>query len=220
LLVSFLSGLPSASSFRRIALDSISQALLGANNWARSFAQALVAVGCPFELQQDIMVGVDPMAICRLFSEQRSSIFTPTADNLDPRTCPSQGVIVCTYARWFQRPNWAHVTTPLIHLPLPPKILRLFFRFRAGCSGLPIDIGRRSRIPRAQRYCLKCASQSVCDEYHLIFECPALVPLRVQFSSIFTFPTRNMLSFMWQKDTCAVALFVARALEFMGVTSA
>jgi hypothetical protein len=26
-----------------------------------------------------------------------------------------------------------------------------------------------------------------------------------------------MLSFMWQKDTCAVALFVARALDSMGV---
>jgi len=64
---------------------------------------------------------------------------------------------------------------------------------------------------------LKCAAPSVCDEYHLVFECFALAPLRVQFSSLFTPATQSMLSFMWQRDTCAVALFVARALDFMGV---
>ena len=134
-------------------------------------------------------------------------ILTPTADNLDPRTCPSQGVIACTYARWFQRPSWAFVKTTPLHLSLPPTILRLFIRFRAGCSGLPIDTGRRQHVPHAQRHCSKCASPSVCDECHLIFECPALTPLRVQFSSLFTPATQCMLGFMWQKDMCAVAMF-------------
>jgi len=90
----------------------------------------------------------------------------------------------------------------------------------AGCSGLPIDTGRHTRFyptPRAQRRCLKCTAPSVCDEYHLVFECSALAPLRVQFSSLFTPATQSMLSFMWQKDSCAVVLFVASALEFMGV---
>jgi hypothetical protein len=215
-----LGALPHASTFRRIALDSVSQALLGNNNWATSFAQALLAIGYPLQLEQDNMAVIDPVAIRRLLSERRSSVFTPTPDNLDPRTCPSQGVIVCTYARWFQKPPWAIVRTPPLHLPLPPKILRLFFRFRAGCSGLPIDTGRHTRpypTPRAQRRCLKCTAPSVCDEYHLVFECSALAPHRVQFSSLFTPATQSMLSFMWQKDTCAVALFVARALDSMGV---
>jgi len=159
------------------------------------------------------------VAIRRLLSERRTSIFTPTPDNLDPRTCPSQGVIVCTFALWFQRPPWAIVRTPPLHLPSPP-IMLLFIRFRARCSSLPIDIGRRTRpypTPRAQRRCLKCTAPSVCDEYHLGFECSALAPLRVQFSSLFTPATQSMLSCMWQKDACAVALFVARALDFMGV---
>jgi hypothetical protein len=78
---------------------------------------------------------------------------------------------------------------PLLHLALPPGTLRIFFRFRSGCSGLPMDTGRRRRpfpIPRAQRFCLKCASQSVCDEYYVIFERTALAPIRAQFSALFT----------------------------------
>lgn len=218
--------LPSHSIFRKIALDSISQALLGSNNWARSFAQALVAIDYPFQLVSGSMALVDcriTTAIRRLLSERRSSVFVPTDDNLDPRTCPSQGVILCTYARWFQRPYGARARVPPLHLSLPPKMLRLFIRFRSGCSGLPIDTGRHARpisTPRQQRYCRKCAPQTVCDEYHLIFECPALAPLRTQFSSLFTPATQCMLGFMWQEDTIAVATFVAQALEFMGVATA
>jgi len=40
---------------------------------------------------------------------------------------------------------------------------------------------------------------------------------KVSTTSLFTPATQSMLSFMWQKDTCAVALFVARALDSMGV---
>jgi len=123
------------------------QALLGTNNWAKSFAQALLAIGYPLQLEQDNMEVIDPVAIRRLLSERRSSIFTPTPDNLDPRTCPSESVIVCTYARWFQKPPWAIVRTPpnscgcfsvlepgavafplipaAIRVPTPPLVLRV-----------------------------------------------------------------------------------------------
>ena len=110
---------------------------------------------------------------------------------------------------------------PPIRLPLPCRGLRLFFRFRMGCSGLPIDTGRPTRphpTPRAQRVFVKCASQSVCDEYHVVFECPALAPFRGQYSSLFTPATRSMVRFMWQLDTCAVAMFVAHALRFTAGT--
>jgi hypothetical protein len=102
---------------------------------------------------------------------------------------------------------------PLLHLALPPSTLHLFFRFRSGCRGLPIDTGSRRRpfpIPRAKRFCLKYASQLDCDEFHVIFECTALAPIREQFSALFTLATQSMLGFMWQKDTFAVAAFVAR----------
>jgi hypothetical protein len=111
---------------------------------------------------------------------------------------------------------------PLLHLALPPSILRLFFRFRLGCSGPPIDTGRRRcpfPIPRAQSFCLKCAAQSVCDEFHVILECTALAPIREQFSALFPSATQSMLGFMWQKDTYAVAVFVARCLRYLDVAN-
>jgi hypothetical protein len=127
-------------------------------------------------------------------------------------------VIACTYARWFQQPVSARNRASLLHLALPPSTLRLFFRIRSGCSGLPIDTGRRRRpfpIPRAQRFCLICASQLVCDEFHVKFECTALAPIREQFSALFTSATQSMLGFMWQQDKYAVAVFVARCLRYL-----
>ncbi len=44
-----------------------------------------------------------------------------------------------------------------------------------------------------------------------------LAPLRVQYSMLFAPAARTMVRFMWQLDTCAVAMFVAHALRFMDV---
>jgi hypothetical protein len=155
------------SLFRRVALDSVSQALLGTINWASSFAKALLDVGYPFLLMPGTMEVVDSTLVRHLLAQQLAPFFVPTLDNIHPRSCPSAGVIACTYARWFQQPISARNKASLLHLALPPGTLRLVFRFRSGCSGFPIDTGRRRHpfpIPRAQRFCLKCASQSVCDE--------------------------------------------------------
>jgi hypothetical protein len=59
--------------------------------------------------------------------------------------------------------------------------------------------------------------QSVCDEYHMVFECSALAPLREQFSALFTPATQSMLSFMWQENMCAVAAFVVQCSRFLEV---
>jgi hypothetical protein len=209
-----------------VALDSVSQALLGANNWASSFAKALADVGYPFLLDPGIMEIVDSTLVRHLLAQQLAAFFVPTSDNVHPRLCPSAGVIACTYARWFQQPMSARNRAPLLQLALPPSTLRLFllfFRFRSGCSGLPIDTGRRRRpfpFPRDQRFCLKCASHLFCDEFHVILECTALAPIRDQFSALFTSATQSMLEFMWQKDTYAVAVFVARCLRYLDVANA
>ncbi len=55
-----------------------------------------------------------------------------------PRTCPSQGVLACIYAHRFQRPTWAHVRVPFIHLALPRRsFYRRTLRCCSNCSGLP-----------------------------------------------------------------------------------
>jgi hypothetical protein len=131
---------------------------------------------------------VDSTLVRHLLAQQLTTFFVPALDNIHPRSCPSAGVKACTYARWFQQPISARIKAPLLHLALPPSTLRLSFRILSGCSGLPIDTGRRRRpfpIPRAQRFCLKCASQSVCDELYVTVECTALAPIRAQFSTLF-----------------------------------
>jgi len=91
----------------------------------------------------------------------------------------------------------------------------MFLRFRSGSSGLPIDTGQHRQFPRAQRLCVKCSLQFVYDEYHVIFECPALIPLRAHFSALFASTLPSMLRFMGQEDTQPVPVFVARCLQFM-----
>jgi len=82
-------------------------------------------------------------------------------------------------------------------------------------SGLPIDTGRHTRpypTPRVQRRCLKCTAPSVCDEYHLVFECSALAPLRVQFSSLFTPATQEYVELhVAERYLCRCPICGARA---------
>jgi hypothetical protein len=74
-----LSALLPMSLVRRVALDPVSQALLGANKWASSFAKALVDVGYPFLLTPGIMEVVDFTLVRHLlayFSSPHRTIFT------------------------------------------------------------------------------------------------------------------------------------------------
>jgi hypothetical protein len=79
--------------FRRVALDSVSQALPGANNWASSFAKALVDVGYSFLLAPGIMEVVDSTLVCHLLVQQLAAFFVPTPDNIHPKSYPSAGAI-------------------------------------------------------------------------------------------------------------------------------
>jgi hypothetical protein len=110
-----------------MALDSVSQDLLGANNWATSSAKALVDVVYPFLLTPGTMEVVDSTLVRHLLAQQLAAVFVPTLDNNHPRSCPSAGVIACAYARWFQQPISARNKASLLYLALPPGTLRLVF---------------------------------------------------------------------------------------------
>ena len=101
-----LAGLLLTSLYRRIAFDSVAQALLGTHNWARYLVTSFAAVGHNFSLHPDEFQGIDPLLLHRLLAAQRTSIFSPNEDMSHLRICPSEGIIVCTYARWFQKPAW------------------------------------------------------------------------------------------------------------------
>lgn len=213
-----LIALSSASMFHQIWCASVSMANLHARGWAQDLLSELRDLNfCHAPaLNFTVPVRMDISQIPCLFSAQIERAFLPSMVACEnPRNFPSDGIILCTYLQWFRRPRPPTVVLSAcdpIHLRLPAKLVRLFLRFRSGCSGLPVDVGRAARIPRNQRHCLLCTSESLCDERHLIFECSALSDLRVKYRQLFTLATATMSDFMWQKDTLLVAKFVSDAL--------
>ena len=77
-----------------------------------------------------------------------------------------------------------------------------------GCHSLPIVRGRRSGVPRRLRLCSYCASHSVGDERHFVFDCVALQPIRVLYLDLFGPVIVTMQQFMWQDNLVRVAHFV------------
>ena len=138
----------------------------------------------------------------------------PVWTDLDvcPRTCPSayqpSEMLSCTYERWFARPTTLRNVALLYELPLSAACLLTFLQFRMGCHGLPNDVGGRRRIPRMQRSCPRCAMHGIANERHLVFECPALQPVRDKFPILYGAGVITMKDFMWQADNLQVAKFV------------
>jgi hypothetical protein len=62
-------------------------------------------------------------------------------------------------------------------------------RFRCSCHDLRVERDRylppTIKPPRHERLCLLCASDSVEDEHHFVFECPLYESLRFDFAELF-----------------------------------
>jgi len=93
--------------------------------------------------------------------------------------------------------------------------MRILLRFRLGAHSLPVVMGRRTGIPRAQRLCQQCDQHAVGDERHMIFECPALQALRDKYAGLFASGACTMQQFMWQADITGVAHFVMDCLDVL-----
>ena len=53
-----------------------------------------------------------------------------------------------------------------------------------GAHHLPIQMGRHLRQPRSMHVCHMCHSGALCDERHILLECPALGDLRSQYAPL------------------------------------
>ena len=131
--------------------------------------------------------------------------------HISPRTCPSRGAKLCTYYRWFSRPK--DVAEPYLELPLTGGSLRQLLRFRLSAHSLPVEQGRRDKIPRAMRVCPHCPGHHVGDERHLVFECPVFGHIRRQYSRIYTDAHSTMRLFMWHEDQKGVFSCLLRLLS-------
>ena len=90
---------------------------------------------------------------------------------LIPGQPPSASVRLCTYHRWFSRPEGKSSVT-YWDVPISNRRLHRIFRFRMGAHHLPIQMGRHLRQPRSMRVCHMCHSGALCDERHILLECP------------------------------------------------
>ncbi len=138
-------------------------------------------------------------------------------DGSFPRGAPSKGAKLCTYLRWFARPDRSS-TEPYYELPLPVTKLRSIFQFRVGAHSLPVEQGRiqMPKVPRHLRRCTFCATTTVGDERHCVFDCPPFQGLRLQHAEIFRDSHDAMRSIMWHKDqksVCALVLAIVNEAQ-------
>ena len=200
-----LCSLPDDNLYRQVALDDISDAnTRHVKNWAWSFHRSLRAVG--YEFAFTTLLPICLGTVLQLLDAPTAQLLG-TLD-ICPRTCPSQNATLCTYFRWFAKPSGARRPKSLLQLPISSRCMSVFLRFRMGCHSLPIVRGRRSGVPRRLRLCSYCASHSVGDERHLVFDCVALQPIRVLYLDLFGPAIVTMQQFMWQDNLVRVAHFV------------
>ena len=139
-----LAGLPATSLYKQVALADCRDAVQNnVHNWAHSFMKGLTRLVYQVVIRCDDMDFINLPRVRQLLVER----FVAPLQQLDisPRTCPSRGALLCTYVRWFQRPD--NVSSCPAQLHLPRRTVQRFLRFRSGCHGLTNDLGRRTGTP-------------------------------------------------------------------------
>ena len=200
-----LCSLPDDNLYRQVALDDVSDAnTRHVKNWAWSFRRSLRAVG--YEFAFTTLLPICLGTVLQLLDAPTAQLLG-TLD-ICPRTCPSQNATLCTYLRWFAKPSGVRRPKSLLQLPISSRCMSVFLRFRMGCHSLPVVRGRRSGVPRRLRLCSYCASHSVGDERHFVFDCIALTPIRVKYLDLFGPTIVTMQQFMWQDNLVGVEHFV------------
>ena len=208
-----LCSLPDDNLYRQVASDDISDAnTRHVKNWAWSFRRSLRAVGYEFEFTTLLPICLG--TILQLLD-------APTAQLLDtldicPHTCPSQNATLCTYLRWFAKPSRVRRSRSLLQLPIGSRCMSVFLRFRMGCHSLPIVRGRRSGVPRHLRLCSYCATHSVGDERHFVFDFVGLQPIRELYLDLFGPAIVTMQQFMWQDNLVRVVFDCFASLQTLG----
>ena len=162
-----LKGMGSGALHKDILLDNVrdAQGNPAAGNWACQLilrAQSL-GMSAPFDASGSVVIDAAQHRDQALQCVQR--VWDDT--HISPRSCPSAGAKLCTYHRWFSRPD-PQVPEPYFELPLSKRSMGQLFRFRLSSHSLPIEQGRRAKLPRAMRVCPLCPGHHVGDERHLV----------------------------------------------------
>ena len=87
--------------------------------------------------------------------------------------------------------------------------MQRFLQFRLASGGQHVD--------RANRVCVHCGGLFITGELHMVYECPALQPLRQHYAPLFSTQTDTMTSFIAQKDHMQVFKFILDCLDFSNI---
>ena len=205
-----LTALRETSLFRKVLIDGcVNAEFLGVRNWVWEFQATLEKYGYVVHRSCVSLVPIERSCFQVLLRLELDQPFQGL--DVDPRTCPSSGVMCCTYARWFTRPKG--LCKSFLNVPVPISLVRRFIQFRTGSHCLPVVLGRFQAVPRSQRLCTVCSMNVVCDEFHVVFECPALLAIRQKYSNLFSSNVVSLRQFIWQKDIVRVMLFVRDCLR-------
>ena len=200
-----------------ILSDNIHDALgsPGCCNWAAGIQKQFASLGVPSPFSGGRIRNVDHHAFRKAMLARDMSVWGGL--HISPRGAPSRGAKLCTCLRWFARPDRIS-TEPYYELPLPVTKLISIFHFRVGAHPLPIEQGRieMPKVPRHLRRCTFCATNTIGDERHCVFDCPHFQGLRQQHAEIFRDSHDAMRSVMWHKDqksVCALVLAIVNEAQ-------
>ncbi len=156
----------------------------GCCNSAAGIQKQFASLGVPSPFSGGRIRNVDHLAFRKAMLARDISVWGRL--HISPRGAPSRGAKLCTYLRWFARPDRVN-TEPYYELPLPVTKLRSIFHFRVGAHSLPVEQGRieMPQVPRHLRRCTFCATNAIGDERHCVFDCPHFQGLRRQHAEIF-----------------------------------
>ncbi len=154
-----------------ILSDNIHDALCnpGCCNWAAGVQKQFASLGVPSPFSGGRVRNVDHLAFRKAMLARDMSVWGGL--HISPRGAPSKGAKLCTYLRWFARPDRTSAE-PYYELPLPVTKLRSIFHFRVhvGAHSLPVEQGRfeMPKVPRHLRRCTFCAANAIGDERHCV----------------------------------------------------
>lgn len=146
------------------------------------------------------------------------------ANPRDPSVTSDQ-IYYCTYDRWLAQTPMAELDMSQPYTWRPAVVqntaginkghVSSLFRFRLGAHDLGVATGRWSGVDRSQRTCVRCESEQLDDEFHMVFECPFYQGIRAGFPSLFASselaqpqPDGLHVSKFMNQDATLVAAFV------------
>jgi Reverse transcriptase (RNA-dependent DNA polymerase) len=111
----------------------------------------------------------------------------------NPQDAVSKDLKLATYHHWFagslpeDSEEW--VISGYLRKCMKYKLVKKLSRFRLGSHDLRIELEKRKhesvKADLRSRFCLRCHSHVVDDEYHAVFECNTFAVQREQYPAIF-----------------------------------